>query len=206
MSSSRKYRFDILSLYIVTTGFLFYSVLQLKLSLLPGSVLMFCIITESFMLWEPVKNKKSNGIYPAFILCTLIISLVVLKDNSFIPGFVGNNYIAMVALVTGLIIRIISLRALKKSFSYSLAISDNQQLVVTGLYSVIRHPAYLGTFFYITGIVIMCQVLPGIAAIILFIPITVNRIRKEEGMLLKKFGGEYNDYRRKTKALLPFLW
>lgn len=206
MSKSRKYRFDILGLYVVTAGCVFYSVQMLHMSAITSSVLIICLLVESFMLWEPRKKREANGILPALALCILIISLILLKYKFTIPRFTGSDYLAVILLVAGFIIRLISFKTLKNAFSYSLAVSDTQQLITSGVYSIIRHPAYLGTFFYVAGVVMMYRVIIGIAAIVLFIPVTIRRIRKEEGMLLKQYGKEYNDYRKKTRALIPYIW
>jgi len=45
----------------------------------------------------------------------------------------------------------------------------------------------------------------GFAYMIMIIPRTLVRIRKEEKIMLEKFGDEYRDYMEKTGGLLPRL-
>lgn len=85
-------------------------------------------------------------------------------------------------------------------------VEDEQQVITTGLYAIVRHPMYL-------GMVIMSLFIPlalgsYLAAIpmLLIIPITVFRIKAEEKVLLNELRG-YKDYCLKTRyRLIPFIW
>lgn len=80
-----------------------------------------------------------------------------------------------------------------------------ETIVTTGSYSVIRHPQYLGGLLSHTGISFLLSA--GFA--LLFTPLIVLLIylisRKEEIELIREFGKEYEEYKKKVPMLIPQL-
>lgn len=66
---------------------------------------------------------------------------------------------------------------------------------------------YLANFLIFLGIAGFFSSFIGIIAAILFvIPTTILRIEKEEVYLKEKFGSKYQDYQKKSKKLIPYLY
>ena len=55
-------------------------------------------------------------------------------------------------IIVGLVIRIFSIRILNQYFTYSVAKTENHELIEKGFYKFIRHPGYLGQLIIFTGI------------------------------------------------------
>lgn len=78
-----------------------------------------------------------------------------------------------------------------------------ERVVTTGVYSIVRHPQYLGGLLSHAGISLLLSawysllVTPLMVALIYFIS------RKEEEELIKEFGKEYEDYRKEVPMLIP---
>jgi protein-S-isoprenylcysteine O-methyltransferase Ste14 len=87
-----------------------------------------------------------------------------------------------------------------------LQIVDGQKLVKDGLYKDIRHPLYLGEILRNLGIVSVFSSGIGILLVMIGAIFLIFRIRAEEEMLLEGFGSEYEDYKRKTKRLIPYIY
>ncbi len=77
------------------------------------------------------------------------------------------------------------------------------KVVVTGLYSRVRHPQYLGGLLGHIGIAIL---LSGLYAV-LFFPLMIIIVYliswKEEKELIKEFGSQYEEYMRKVPMFIP---
>lgn len=95
----------------------------------------------------------------------------------------------------------------KNSYASTVIQVENEQNVISsGPYALVRHPMYL-------GMVIMSLFMPialgsyiSIIPMIFIIPITIIRIKNEEEMLLKNLNG-YKAYCSKIKyRLIPFIW
>ncbi len=114
--------------------------------------------------------------------------------------------IGLVMIFAGFIIRLVAVAALKKNFSGRLRIRDDHTLVKTGIYRWIRHPAYLGAILMFLGIPIMLSSLLGFLVMFLLVPYLLQRIKLEEGMLIERFGAEYEEYMGESKKLIPFVY
>ena len=90
--------------------------------------------------------------------------------------------------------------------SRTVEVQEDQQVVDTGLYGVVRHPMYLGVLVLFLS---MPLVLGSAVALVPFLAIPwvlVKRIRNEEQVLETGLPG-YAEYRKKAKyRLIPFLW
>ena len=73
-----------------------------------------------------------------------------------------------------------------------------KKLVKKGIYSKIRHPLYLGFSLVILGWAVFIPCLFWAIAVVIAIIILVMRARKEEKVLLKKFGKKYKKYKEST--------
>ena len=80
-----------------------------------------------------------------------------------------------------------------------------EKLVTTGVYSIVRHPQHLGALLAHVGISFLFSAWYSL----LFTPLMVVLIylisRKEEEELIKEFGKEYEDYKKKVPMLIPRL-
>jgi len=88
--------------------------------------------------------------------------------------------------------------------------NENAQLAdhlnTTGIYSLVRHPLYLGNFFMWFGLAMMTGHLWFLIGFCIFYWIYYERIMfAEEQFLRKKFGDTYLEWAEKTPAFIPSL-
>ena len=106
----------------------------------------------------------------------------------------------------GLVIRLSAIRQLGRFFSVDLGIHGDHQLIQKGWYRFIRHPTYTGALISFFGLTLMFQ---NLVFNLVFIGVILIaylwRIRIEEGMLLAKFEEQYIEYRKSTRAIIPWL-
>ena len=90
--------------------------------------------------------------------------------------------------------------------SRTIEVQENQHVVDTGLYAIVRHPMYSATILLFLS---MPLILRSAAAFVIFIAypmIIVKRIRSEEDFLRENLEG-YADYCKKVRfRLIPFVW
>lgn len=79
-----------------------------------------------------------------------------------------------------------------------------ETLNTTGIYSVVRHPLYLGNFFMWLGPALLVRDVWFIVAFVLFYWVYYERIMyAEEQFLRRKFGHVYTEWASKTPAFIP---
>ena len=115
------------------------------------------------------------------------------------------SYIASGVLVLAYILWAEVLRE-NKYLSRTIKVEEEQQLIDTGLYGIVRHPMYLASVILF---LMMPLVLGSVVSlfVFLFYPIIiVFRIINEEEVLEKELKG-YIEYKKKVKyRLIPFIW
>ena len=113
-----------------------------------------------------------------------------------------------VGLVTaGVALFIWTRRALKANYTGHISVKRGQSLVQHGPYRFIRHPAYAGYLLMALGISLGYSSLIGmISILVLLLPGLFYRMNVEEGVLVLHFGEAYNQYKLKTKRLIPGIW
>jgi len=86
------------------------------------------------------------------------------------------------------------------SLRFSLTVLPKaQKLVTTGLYRYFSHPMYLGIVLVFLGLSLATNSIPGFFyTILIVVLLNIFRAKKEEKILLKKFGKKYEEYKKKV--------
>jgi protein-S-isoprenylcysteine O-methyltransferase Ste14 len=111
------------------------------------------------------------------------------------------------AMAAGLALRVWSMRTLGHYYSRTLRTTDDQVVVESGPYRLLRHPGYLGSILVWAGFGLASgSTVAAAGAGALLGAAYRRRIFAEEQMLLGKLGQPYADYAQRTKRLIPFIW
>jgi protein-S-isoprenylcysteine O-methyltransferase Ste14 len=116
------------------------------------------------------------------------------------------RWIGVVLFAAGGALRLWPVFVLGHRFSGLVAIQPGHTLVTTGIYSVIRHPSYLGLLVNALGWALAFRSTVGVLLAALLIPPLLARMRSEEALLRSQFGGEYESYCARTSRLIPGLY
>ena len=138
----------------------------------------------------------------------------------FIAGFIvaGLNYkykwiempnaVTIISSILFIIAYILYAEVLRENtyLSRTIEVQENQKVIDTGLYGIVRHPMYAVTILLFLT---MPLILGSIISFIIFLiyPIIIGkRIKNEEKVLEKDLKG-YAEYKKKVKyKVIPFVW
>ncbi len=110
-------------------------------------------------------------------------------------------------MVSGMVLRWTAILTLGRFFTVDVAIAGDHQLVRSGVYRWLRHPSYSGELLLVLGFGVSLRSWASLLLILGAVSIAlVSRIRVEEQALSKALGTAYDDYRRATKRLIPFVY
>lgn len=90
--------------------------------------------------------------------------------------------------------------------SRTIEVQENQKVIDTGLYGIVRHPMYMATTILFLAMPLVLA--SPISFVIMwdYIPVIVKRIINEETVLEKGLPG-YKEYEQRVKyRLIPFIW
>jgi len=125
----------------------------------------------------------------SFIVPIATLSISVLNIALFVPFFVAGAWLGI--------------QGVKETTLKVAEIHRTDRIITTGVYSLVRHPQYLGGILAHIGFSILLSawysliVTPIVTLIIYLIS------KKEEEELLREFGREYEEYRKKVPMFIP---
>lgn len=117
-----------------------------------------------------------------------------------------TRWIGVALYTMGGVLRLWPVFVLGHRFSGLVAIQADHQLVTDGIYSVIRHPSYLGLIVNILGWALCFRSVAGLLLVVPALVVMIGRIAAEEKLLSRQFGAEYEAYRRRTSRLIPGIY
>lgn len=90
--------------------------------------------------------------------------------------------------------------------SRTIEVQENQKVVDTGLYGLVRHPMYAATILLFLSMPLILGSPLSFVVMLLYLPIIAKRIRNEEAVLEQGLEG-YADYKKRVKyRLFPGIW
>ena len=140
-------------------------------------------------------------------LTTLIFGGTVLEFFFVKRPFCASlSLLGVLLFVLANLLRLSATRALGKFWSLHVEIRDQHQFVRGGPYAFVRHPAYASFVIEHIGVPLVGNAWWSLSvAVLLYIPMVLLRLNKEEAALVGKFGDAYRAYQREVGALVPKL-
>ena len=90
--------------------------------------------------------------------------------------------------------------------SRTVEVQENQKVIDTGLYGLVRHPMYMSTLLLFLSMPLVLGSVISLAIMLAYIQIIARRIRNEEQVLESGLEG-YTDYKKRVKyKVIPFVW
>lgn len=90
--------------------------------------------------------------------------------------------------------------------SRTIEVQEDQKVIDTGLYGIVRHPMYMATLVLFLSMPLVLGSLYAFLIMLVYIPIIAKRIRNEEKVLEEGLAG-YKEYKQKVRyKVIPFIW
>jgi protein-S-isoprenylcysteine O-methyltransferase Ste14 len=116
----------------------------------------------------------------------------------------GVRWLGALILAGGIVLLWASHHHLGRSFHSLVVAKEDQVLVETGPYRLIRHPIYSAYMMnYVGGGLLAGNLVLTVVPVISFAVLVCLRMGKEEQVLIDKFGGRYVEYMQRTGRLIP---
>ncbi|MGO9119255.1 MAG: methyltransferase [Desulfomonilaceae bacterium] len=168
--------------------------------------------TGRFSLTRPHRDPDRRGedlkpITYGYVTLALLSLIVAPIEAAYWPSDVSipQQIIGAVLGLGGLALGLLSFKALGRNFRVFGAPRRSGTLITGGIYRYIRHPMYIGVILAVGGYVLAFG---SLFAIPLWLGVTVFYVVKsvkEERLLMDKFP-EYEEYRKKTWKLIPYIY
>jgi protein-S-isoprenylcysteine O-methyltransferase Ste14 len=120
-------------------------------------------------------------------------------NATMLMGLIGFGF-----CVLGIGLAILGRAYLGRNFGTPMSIKEHPELVMTGPYTLVRHPIYGGMLLAMLGSAIGQSVL-WLLPLIAYAPSFIRSARREERLLSEQFPEHYRAYQKRTKMLFPFV-
>ena len=154
------------------------------------------------------EQERSQNIIQAFAAVAFIALFVVSAlDHRFAWSSVPPYLTALgdILIVVGFYLVFLVFR--ENSFaSGTIEIGDDQRVIASGPYALVRHPMYVGALVMLVGVPLALGSSWGLVAIVPMTIVLVARLLDEEKFLARNLAG-YSEYQSKVRYhLLPLIW
>lgn len=126
-----------------------------------------------------------------------------LLREQFVPHTTPVYAAGLGLAMAGAILCIHSRFLLGRNWSATVQLKQDHELIQDGAYRFVRHPIYTGFLLLFLGNALMVGDWRGLLALAIVFVSFWRKLRLEEKWLLQHFGVAYQDYRQRTKALIP---
>jgi protein-S-isoprenylcysteine O-methyltransferase Ste14 len=173
-----------------------------------GLVMMF---NNPDLLRKRLNAKEEEEEQKAVVALSGVMFLaafIVAGLNFRFEWIVIPKWLVIISTVVFLLAYVMYAEVLRENtyLSRTVEVQENQKVIDTGLYGVVRHPMYSSTLglFLSMGLILGSPV--SFVIMLLYIPIIAKRMNNEEIVLEEGLEG-YSKYKTKVKyKVLPFIW
>ena len=188
-------------------GWLFIALLFIPM-FFAGIIMLF---KSPDLLRRRLNAKEEEDEQKTVILVSGIIFLLafILAGLNFRFGWFNlPSIVVIIASVIFLLAYIMYAEVLRENeyLSRTVEVSENQKVVDSGLYGIVRHPMYTSTIFLFLSMPLVLDSIFSFIVMLVYPIIITFRIRNEEKVLENELIG-YEEYKEKVKyKLIPYLW
>jgi protein-S-isoprenylcysteine O-methyltransferase Ste14 len=154
---------------------------------------------------------ESRALQKLVITGTILAVVAVLVSSALDHRFGWSNVPTPIVIVGNILVAvglgIAQLVVIQNSYAAAtITVEEDQKVVSTGLYGLVRHPMYVGTLIMMIGTPLALDSYWALLATVLALPVLAARIDDEEKMLRQELDG-YEEYTHKVHyRLVPGVW
>ena len=137
-----------------------------------------------------------------------VLGFVIAGLNFRFQWIILPKWVSLAAAVVFLLSYLLYAEVLRENtyLSRTIEVQENQKVIDTGLYGIVRHPMYSVTILLFLSMPLVLGSLISFAVFLVYPAILSKRIRNEEEVLEKELTG-YTEYKKKVKyKVIPFIW
>lgn len=148
---------------------------------------------------------QSFGLMYALVAAFALPYVPILSFVNYAPVSLPLSIVGLVVFFAGAAFFVAARQQLGRNWSQVVASKEEQALVTSGPYAVVRHPMYFGGTVMCLGAAI---VVGGafLCMLVTLLPIFIWRVGAEDKLMTQQFPADYPKYMQRTKALIPLVW
>lgn len=188
-------------------GWLFMGILFVPM-FIAGIVMM---IKNPDLLRKRLDAKEESKEQDAVVKLSglmFLVGFIVAGLNFRFGWYMLHEYVSIIAAVVFLAAYALYAEVLRENayLSRTIEVQENQKVVDSGLYGIVRHPMYSVTLILFMSIPLVLGSIISFVIFLMYPFLIAKRIKHEEEFLEKELDG-YSEYKQKVRyRLIPFIW
>ena len=174
-----------------------------------GSVILIAIS------WKPLHHSDSHGFY-RFFAWEAILALLVINASQWFRDWLAwykiISWILLIACIVPLVFGVDSLRRRgqpnkeERPDPQLMAFERTTKLVTSGIYKYIRHPLYSSLLLLAWGAFFKAPSQTGITLVLIATLFLNATAKADEAECIQTFGADYQEYMKRSKMFIPFVF
>ncbi|MDE2307510.1 MAG: isoprenylcysteine carboxylmethyltransferase family protein [Xanthomonadaceae bacterium] len=175
---------------------------------------IWMLIWLALSFWSKRTQRHDSAVSRILYMLPLLFAVLLMVPEH-LPGgmFEGRavpylswfNPVGLALTWSGLAFSVWARVYLGSNWSGAVEVKQQHELVRGGPYRFVRHPIYTGMLAGFLGSAMAMDEWRGAIAVLIVLASFLYKLRKEERFMVETFGEAYLDYRRKIRALIPFV-
>ncbi|MBO5974336.1 MAG: isoprenylcysteine carboxylmethyltransferase family protein [Paludibacteraceae bacterium] len=193
--------------FLFVNGWVFMGVLFMPM-LFVGIVMMIKNPELLKLRLKAKEKQKEQSIVVKLSALMFLVGFIVAGLGFRFDWYILPNYVMLVSIIVFLVAYSLYVEVLRENtyLRRTIEVSENQKVIDSGLYGVVRHPMYTATLFLFLSMPLILGSVYSFLIFLVYPIIIVKRIKNEESFLEKELNG-YAEYKEKVKyRLIPYVW
>jgi protein-S-isoprenylcysteine O-methyltransferase Ste14 len=162
---------------------------------------------------KPVARKERSSSRAAHIAIMVAVWVLLFNPGAsvgplatrFVPGENWIHWLGLALTILGCGFAVWGRALLGGNWSATVTLKQGHELVRRGPYALVRHPIYAGLLAGVLGTALIIGEVRALLAFVVAFAGWYDKAAREERFLLDRFDGDYVEYSRSVKRLIPFL-
>ncbi len=166
---------------------------------------------EPELLKKRLNVKEEQSEQKTVIACSglmFLAAFVLAGLNRRFSWYILPGWVSFAAAAVFLLAYALYAEVLRENvwLSRTVEVQQNQKVIDTGLYGIVRHPMYMSTLLLFLSMPLVLGSVLSFIIMLAYIPIIAKRIRNEEKVLEDALAG-YAEYMKRVRyKVIPFVW
>jgi len=158
------------------------------------------------------RTIKRGGVTFRILVLVLVVAFVL--RNHFNMNKIHHHlwattptlaWLGVVLMVIGASFGVWARFTIGTNWSGDVTLKEDHELIQRGPYALVRHPIYTALFTMLLGSALAYGQYENVVIFVAAVVIFTIKMRAEERLMTEAFPNQYPEYRRRVKAIVPFL-
>ena len=156
-----------------------------------------------------VARRGVSGIIPVIAVFALVVAPSSLKrtglHHQLWVASSATSVVAVVVVAVGAVFAIWARLTIGRNWSGTVTLKQDHELVQRGPYGLARHPIYTGLLTMCVGTMVLIGIVEFVVILVVGVVYVMIKVPEEEKLMGEAFPAQYPEYRRRVKAIIPFV-